>query len=394
MIRSSKHTLKYCNKNKTNSLEQMFSDYKIDLEFYISLILSKKLPLKINLTSKDLPSNKITHSRWKTIIYKNASEIIRSNLQFTKNKVYKNYRKVYAKCIKDNKHQSFTNKKFSELNINYLKRIKINLNNVTINIDNRLFNIKHDAKYFDEFILLMLPYFKKNKKRAVQIKIPIKHHKQSNHLIQLNFKQLNNIKLTKSNNIFYITYVYKKIDKEKRTGGKQLGIDIGYKKLISDSTGNHYGVELNAIYDKLSKKKRGSTNFKDLIIHKNNLIRRTCNNLNLEEVKDLIVEDLKRVRDNSKIGHKTMNKMQYWAYKEVLSKLESLSQEEGFSLIKINPAYTSQTCSKCGIINKENRKGELYQCDCGLVMDADTNAAINILHRGVYNPSNQKSLIL
>jgi transposase len=72
--------------------------------------------------------------------------------------------------------------------------------------------------------------------------------------------------------------------------------------------------------------------------------------------------------------------------------LEQLSQTEGFRLIKINPAYTSQMCSGCGDIDKENRNMETYQCSsCGFLIDADHNAAINILHRGVYNLSNKKS---
>jgi len=61
-------------------------------------------------------------------------------------------------------------------------------------------------------------------------------------------------------------------------------------------------------------------------------------------------------------------------------------------LEKVSPSYTSQTCSNCGSINKNNRKGEIYYCDsCGIIIDADYNASINILHRGVYNPSNNQS---
>ena len=86
-----------------------------------------------------------------------------------------------------------------------------------------------------------------------------------------------------------------------------------------------------------------------------------------------------------------MNKMQYWSYRNVIDKLDKLSEIEGFNLIKVEPAYTSQICSKCGLIDKSNRKGEIYQCSCGLLIDADTNAAINILHRGVYNPSTKEN---
>jgi hypothetical protein len=45
MIRTSKHILKYQTNSKTVSLEKLFNDYKLCLEYYIDLILSEKLPL-------------------------------------------------------------------------------------------------------------------------------------------------------------------------------------------------------------------------------------------------------------------------------------------------------------------------------------------------------------
>jgi transposase len=43
----------------------------------------------------------------------------------------------------------------------------------------------------------------------------------------------------------------------------------------------------------------------------------------------------------------------------------------------------SQKCSNCGIINKKNRRSRgLYHChSCGLRLNADHNAALNILQR-------------
>jgi len=76
----------------------------------------------------------------------------------------------------------------------------------------------------------------------------------------------------------------------------------------------------------------------------------------------------------------------------VINKLEKLSEEEGFLLRKINPAYTSQQCSNCGFVDKKSRINEDFICtNCGLEIDADYNAAINILHRGDYNPSTTKN---
>jgi putative transposase len=56
----------------------------------------------------------------------------------------------------------------------------------------------------------------------------------------------------------------------------------------------------------------------------------------------------------------------------------------GGELRLVRAAYTSTTCSCCGVIEKTNRKSQaVYECaDCGIVMNADTNAAINILRAG------------
>ena len=54
--------------------------------------------------------------------------------------------------------------------------------------------------------------------------------------------------------------------------------------------------------------------------------------------------------------------IQYWSYRQVLDKLYQLSEIEGFEIHLVDPAYTSQTCSNCGVIDKSNRKSEVYQC--------------------------------
>lgn len=81
---------------------------------------------------------------------------------------------------------------------------------------------------------------------------------------------------------------------------------------------------------------------------------------------DIVCEDLKNVKHKSSFYRSINNKLQYWSYRQVIDKLESLSESEGFALIKVDPAYTSQTCSKCSAVIKANRQGERYHCSCGL----------------------------
>lgn len=54
------------------------------------------------------------------------------------------------------------------------------------------------------------------------------------------------------------------------------------------------------------------------------------------------------------------------------------------SVMKVNPAYTSQTCHACGHTDKHNRKTRAYhECvACGYRDHADVNAALNILAFG------------
>jgi putative transposase len=66
------------------------------------------------------------------------------------------------------------------------------------------------------------------------------------------------------------------------------------------------------------------------------------------------------------------------------TKLAYKLEERGGTLVKINPAFTSQECSACGVIDRASRENQAsYVCrSCGFAIHADTNAAINILRRG------------
>jgi putative transposase len=51
----------------------------------------------------------------------------------------------------------------------------------------------------------------------------------------------------------------------------------------------------------------------------------------------------------------------------------------GRQIIAVNPYNTSQMCSNCGNLVPKTLKERIHICDCGLTLDRDTNAAINIL---------------
>jgi putative transposase len=307
------------------------------------------IPTKTFMSSKDLEGKVFKNSQWISKTYWNASKIVRS-------------------CLAE-----------SSEGYNYPK-----IKNVSIELCSIDFQ-KIESKDFDGFFRVYLPYGRKEK---VKTFLPVKFHKHSRKYSENGWILKKTFILKKIKETYYVDLIWEKPEEAKREEGPSIGIDIGYKKLISDSEGNLHGKNLEDFYLRLSKKKRGSKNFKQLNIHKKNEINRVCNEFQKQtQPKELFVEDLKNVKHKSKLSSAFLNKLQYWSYRQVLGKLERLSEEKGFLFQKVSPAYSSQTCSNCGVVEKENRKGEHYLCTCGLSMDADHNAAINILHRGTFRSS-------
>ena len=69
-----------------------------------------------------------------------------------------------------------------------------------------------------------------------------------------------------------------------------------------------------------------------------------------------------------------------WSYYQLQQYIEYKAEREGIQVRYIDPAYTSQTCARCGHIDKENRQTqEKFICTkCGFELNADHNASINI----------------
>ena len=59
--------------------------------------------------------------------------------------------------------------------------------------------------------------------------------------------------------------------------------------------------------------------------------------------------------------------------------------ERGGTLVEVPAAYTSQTCAACGVVDASSRRDQSrFVCTgCGHAANADTNAAKNILQRGL-----------
>lgn len=342
MIRSVKISLKYANKNKLNKLNCLFDEILTVKQKYVDELWKQK-----NFKSK-------------FVNFKVDSWLSARMLQ--------NIGKQALETVKSQRERK--------------KKVKPICKNDSFSLDSRFVDIQFDKNSFDIWIKL------NSLGNKLCLKLPSKKH--IYFLKYIDWKLKNTIQLCKENNKIYIKLLFEKEESLLRTSGKVIGLDIGYKDLIVTSDNQVLGHELEEVYQKISKKKQGSNAFKRALKERDNLIGKAVNSLKICEVREIIAENLKNVKKNTRkekrLTKKFTNKLQRWSYSKVLGKLSMRCEERGILFTKVNPAYTSQKCSVCGVICKSNRKGKVYKCTCGNEMDADLNAAINISHMGVYSP--------
>ena len=101
----------------------------------------------------------------------------------------------------------------------------------------------------------------------------------------------------------------------------------------------------------------------------------------------IVVEDLTNVTFDTVNNRKKENRYEHhsWAFYQLQQDIAYKAREHGSYLIKVNPAYTSQRCPKCGTICKENRdkNNHIYHCNhCHYQSNDDRVAAMNIVQLG------------
>ena len=94
----------------------------------------------------------------------------------------------------------------------------------------------------------------------------------------------------------------------------------------------------------------------------------------------IALEDLSsagmRKKDNGKRFNTLLGS---WSPFQLEQFMEYKAEDMGKTVIYVNPRYTSQRCSSCGHIDKNNRNGSISHClNCNLELRAHLNAARNI----------------
>ena len=94
----------------------------------------------------------------------------------------------------------------------------------------------------------------------------------------------------------------------------------------------------------------------------------------------LVFEKLTGIRNTKKQNRSFKYSLHSWSFYKLQEFVEYKSKLLGVPVLYVNPAYTSQDCSRCGA--RGHRTGKQFVCPvCGYVNHADVNAAFNIALR-------------
>ena len=207
---------------------------------------------------------------------------------------------------------------------------------------------------------------------------------------------------------------------------KVVAIDKGKRKLVTSTSGNSYGTGYSNLtrdlIDRQERKMKERQFYWNLYrrflksektskaenVLANNLGKKKFNKFSerireksrsyinheldlffeAEKPTEIIKEDLTWENLNEKRKGKNFNRIINSGEKGYLdSQIEWKSEQRGIRVTNVNPAYTSQICHICD--NFGNRDGETFTCPhCGNKMDADVNAAHNIMKRKQINEIN------
>ena len=104
----------------------------------------------------------------------------------------------------------------------------------------------------------------------------------------------------------------------------------------------------------------------------------------------IVIGDMYKDVASINISHQSNEKLHRIPFGRLVKLIRYKAEEYGIKVGAVDEAYTSQTCSVCGSVDKSSRKYRgLYVCKhCGTVLNADVNGAKNILFRVV--PSARK----
>ena len=179
--------------------------------------------------------------------------------------------------------------------------------------------------------------------------------------------------------------------------GNPVGVDLGISKRITLSTGETVEKremdrrKLIRLQRSVSRKKKGSNNRKKGVSllakewqrltdkERNYLHRLTSEIVRMYDFIAIEKLETKKMLANRQLAKNISE--QTWGKFAAL--LNEKAESAGVTVVAVDPKGTSQECSSCGATVEKSLSVRTHRCNCGLVLDRDVNAAINILHRGI-----------
>ena len=183
-----------------------------------------------------------------------------------------------------------------------------------------------------------------------------------------------------------------------------LGVDLGVANIASDCDGEQYAGghlrNLRRRNHRLRKRlqSKGTKSAKRLLKKRRRKESRFGHDVNHVISKQLVLkakrtnraialEDLKGIRSRIRARKPQRRELHSWSFHDLGQKILYKAEWHGVPVVFVDPAYTSQTCSVCGWIDKRSRRDQAtFHCvHCGALLHADTNAAVVIGRRAEVN---------
>lgn len=203
--------------------------------------------------------------------------------------------------------------------------------------------------------------------------------------------------------VIWLNLLYK-VTCVKTTGTSYIGVDRGLYNLVALSDGtiisSKKAVAIKRRYQHLRSKlqQKGTRSAKRHLKSMSGREKRFMSDFNhvvskqmasRSDVGTYILEDLRGIRNRRK-GKKLNSWLSNWPYFEFQYQLEYKCALNGISVEYVDPRYTSQKCSCCGVTDKKSRNRSRYHClSCGHTDHADINAAKNIRDNYVRSKAEQ-----
>lgn len=205
--------------------------------------------------------------------------------------------------------------------------------------------------------------------------------------------------LTRKGKRWFFNIVLDLPDTEFRKEGNIISVDVGENNLATTSNGTiHEGGKLRHERDKFlarraklqSNGSRSARRCSKIISGSERRRVKETNHIVSKKIvtealgsnaKAIVLEDLTNIRKRIKGNKRTRSRLHRWAWYELQQFVRYKAEAKGIKVVFVNPAYTSQVCSKCDCLGSRHK--HLFKCsNCESYQHSDRNAAINLLKLG------------